>query len=343
MPRPDDGLIHTWLDGQLPPDEAAQVEQMVETDAEWAAAAAEARGLIAASSRILSALDLAPAGVVLPTRPMAPAPRRLPWWTKAAAAVVLMAGASTLMLRRTPEPEIARVHEIAREHEIARAQEIAPAAPVVTKKAQSTRRPTAGAVVAGGSGEAPTAPVPTAPAPTAPASLPALGALAPSLAVQSGVVADQRARIAVASEQATRQQRMDEARQGVTQVLVQRTAAETGAAKAFAARDAARDAAPAPAPKVVGGIAKEVRVPFPTHPGACYRLHDSRTSVEVGTVMRIGRMDGDTLRLESVQVPSPLRAWVVLRDGTARGVLTTEPEGRGMILVTAQPVSCPVP
>src|SRR5450759_698168 len=99
----------------------------------------------------------------------------------------------------------------------------------------------------------------------------------------------------------------------------------------------------APAPKVVGGIAKEVRVPFPTHPGACYRLHDSRTSVEVGTVMRIGRMDGDTLRLESVQVPSPLRAWVVLRDGTARGVLTTEPEGRGMILVTAQPVSCPVP
>ena len=332
MPRPDDGLIHTWLDGQLPPDEAAQVEQMVETDAGWAAAAAEARGLIAASSRILSALDHAPAGVVS-ERPMAPAPRRLPWWTKAAAAVVLMAGASTLMLRRTPEPEIARVHEIAREHEIARAQEIAPAAPVVTKKGQSTRRPTAGAVVAGGSGEAP----------TAPASLPALGALAPSLAVQSGVVADQRARIAVTSEQATRQQRMEEARQGVTQVLVQRTAAETGAAKAFAARDAARDAVPAPAPKVVGGIAKEVRVPFPTHPGACYRLHDSRTSVEVGTVMRIGRMDGDTLRLESVQVPSPLRAWVVLRDGTARGVLTTEPEGRGMILVTAQPVSCPVP
>jgi hypothetical protein len=354
MPRPDDGLIHTWLDGQLPPDEGAQVEQLVETDAEWAAAAAEARGLIAASSRILSALDLAPAGVVLPTRPMAPAPRRLPWWTKAAAAVLLIAGASTLMLRRTPEPKIVRATQTTKSTETAvtpsaptGAPTTTAAPPAVTKRVQLTRRPTAG-VVAGGSGEAPNAstpnaPAPNAPAPNAPASLPALGALAPSLAVQQGVVADQRARIAVASEQATRQQRTDEARQGVTQVLVQRTAAETVAAKAFAARDAAGAAAPAPAAKVVGGVAKEVRVPFPTHPGACYRLDDSRTSVEVGTVMRIGRTNGDTLHLESVQVPSPLRAWVVLRDGTARGVLTTEPEGRGMILVTARPVSCPVP
>ena len=340
MSRPDEGLIHTWLDGQLPPDEAARVEQMVATDAEWAAAAAEARGLIAASSRILLALDHVPAGVV-PERPAVPAPRRLPWWTKAAA-VVLMAGASTLLLRRTPEPEIVRATQTAKPAETAIepstltvALPMTPAKTAITKPTALTRRPSSGGVVAVASGAASNtpAPAPTLNAPTLDA--PILAAPAPSLAVQSGVVADQRTKIAVAAEQAPRQQLMDRARQGATQVLVQRTAAEPGAAKAFAA--------PAPSPKVVAGIAREERVPFPTHPGACYRLHDSRTSAEVGTVMRIGRMDGDTLRLESVQMPSPLRAWVVLRDGTARGVLTTEPEGRGMVLVTALPVPCPVP
>lgn len=65
MSHPDEGLIHAWLDGELDAEEAARVERLVAEDAAWAAAAAEARGLIAASARILSHLDSVP-GDVLP-------------------------------------------------------------------------------------------------------------------------------------------------------------------------------------------------------------------------------------------------------------------------------------
>jgi hypothetical protein len=166
---------------------------------------------------------------------------------------------------------------------------------------------------------------------------------APSLAAQSGMVAERQVRASVAAEQAPRAQVIDQARQGAAQVLVQRTATEPGAAKAFASSAAARDVAPAPLSNVAGGVAMEKRAASTAHSGACYRLRDSRTSAEVGTVMRIGRIDGDTLRLEPVQAASPLRAWLVVRDSSSHGVLTTAPEGRGMVLVTASPVSCPAP
>lgn len=81
MPLPDEGLIHAWLDGQLSPEEAARVERLVATDASWREAAIEARGLVAASSRILAALDDVPGGVI-PARTATRTPRRLPWWTK---------------------------------------------------------------------------------------------------------------------------------------------------------------------------------------------------------------------------------------------------------------------
>ncbi|MCC7194690.1 MAG: zf-HC2 domain-containing protein [Gemmatimonadaceae bacterium] len=73
MPHPDEALIHAWLDGELDAAEAARVERLVNDDPAWAAAAAEARGLIAASERIVSALDHVPAGVV-PGAPEGPAP-----------------------------------------------------------------------------------------------------------------------------------------------------------------------------------------------------------------------------------------------------------------------------
>ncbi|HVZ48875.1 MAG TPA: zf-HC2 domain-containing protein, partial [Gemmatimonadaceae bacterium] len=64
MSHPDEGLIHAWLDGELDAAEAARVEALVRDDPGWAAAAAEARGLIAASGRIVGALDDVPANVV---------------------------------------------------------------------------------------------------------------------------------------------------------------------------------------------------------------------------------------------------------------------------------------
>ena len=55
MQHLDEGMIHAWLDGQLPQDEAQQVEAHVAECRQCADAVAEARGLIAASSRILTA------------------------------------------------------------------------------------------------------------------------------------------------------------------------------------------------------------------------------------------------------------------------------------------------
>ncbi len=64
MEHIDEGTIHAWLDGALPADEASRIEAHVSSCAACATAVAEARGLIAASSRILSALDEVPGGVI---------------------------------------------------------------------------------------------------------------------------------------------------------------------------------------------------------------------------------------------------------------------------------------
>lgn len=64
MQHPDEGTIHAWLDGAVPEADARAIEAHVTTCAQCANAVAEARGLMAASSRILSALDGVPGGVV---------------------------------------------------------------------------------------------------------------------------------------------------------------------------------------------------------------------------------------------------------------------------------------
>ncbi|MEO7218523.1 MAG: zf-HC2 domain-containing protein, partial [Gemmatimonadaceae bacterium] len=60
----DEGALHAWLDGALPTDESRAIEAHVGACDVCSAAAAEARGLIAASSRILSALDDVPGDVI---------------------------------------------------------------------------------------------------------------------------------------------------------------------------------------------------------------------------------------------------------------------------------------
>src|SRR5688500_13157970 len=64
MQHPDEGLIHAWLDGALAADEAAQLESHVASCTNCSALVAEARGLIAASSRIVGHLDVVPGGVI---------------------------------------------------------------------------------------------------------------------------------------------------------------------------------------------------------------------------------------------------------------------------------------
>ena len=62
--HPDEGLLHEWLDDQLSPTDAAAIQAHIAGCAECGARVAEARGLISASRRILSALDEVPAGVI---------------------------------------------------------------------------------------------------------------------------------------------------------------------------------------------------------------------------------------------------------------------------------------
>ncbi len=96
MQHPDEGTIHSWLDGALPAEEAGRVESHVAECPECSTAVAEARGFIAASSRILTALDDIPRGVV----PIAPARKRdLRVFWRAAAAMLVVAGGSLVVMR----------------------------------------------------------------------------------------------------------------------------------------------------------------------------------------------------------------------------------------------------
>ena len=101
MPHPDEGLIHAWLDGELDAAEAMRVESLVASDPEWAAAVKEARGLLAASARIVKALDRVPANVIPQPAITRHATRRWVW--RAAAVVALMAGSAVVLKRGTPE------------------------------------------------------------------------------------------------------------------------------------------------------------------------------------------------------------------------------------------------
>jgi len=99
MQHLDEGTIHSWLDGALSADEAARAEAHVAGCPQCAAAVAEARGLIAASSRILTALDHVPRGVVPAARPVA-------WYNRAAwraAATVLVVAVGSLVVVRNSE------------------------------------------------------------------------------------------------------------------------------------------------------------------------------------------------------------------------------------------------
>src|SRR5688500_19715348 len=104
MQHPDEGTIHSWLDGALPAEDAASLESHVATCQSCAAAVAEARGFIAASSRILTALDDVPRGV-LPAVPSKKRDFRVLW--RAAAAMLVVAGGRLRVLREGgPGPRV---------------------------------------------------------------------------------------------------------------------------------------------------------------------------------------------------------------------------------------------
>ena len=116
MQHLDEGTIHAWLDGALPPLEAEQVAKHAAECATCAAAVAEARGIIAGSARIVSALDDVPGGVIpsggRTTAPVAGTPLwrrlRLTPGRAALAATILLAVSATLTVRFSNSPAAKR-------------------------------------------------------------------------------------------------------------------------------------------------------------------------------------------------------------------------------------------
>lgn len=102
MQHPDEGTIHAWLDGALPGEQARELERHLSGCAACQAQVAAARGITAAASRILAALDEVPADVV-PRAGVSPARPRRAWWKRPVvriAATVLIVATGTVMVTR---------------------------------------------------------------------------------------------------------------------------------------------------------------------------------------------------------------------------------------------------
>src|SRR5262245_5240978 len=119
MQHLDEGTIHAWLDGALSSDESARVEQHSRECAECAAMVADARGLIAGASRIVSALDVVPGGVIPKTKPPVPAPARSVWrvlhltpFRAALAASLMVAVGSLFVVRQSSVASRDAKHEL---------------------------------------------------------------------------------------------------------------------------------------------------------------------------------------------------------------------------------------
>ena len=129
----DEGTIHAWLDGALSAEEAARVELHLSSCETCSDAVAEARGLIAASSRILTALDDVPRlsgaqwgrGDRGDRRPFL-----VRWRIAATVALVVGGGALALAVRRDAIPTVALQASAERESAVTLAALDSPAAEV---------------------------------------------------------------------------------------------------------------------------------------------------------------------------------------------------------------------
>jgi anti-sigma factor RsiW len=318
MPRPDEGLIHAWLDGQLPPAEAARVESLAASDPEWAAAVAEARGLTAASSRIVSMLDHVPADVVPPRSTTTALPRRMPWWMKVAATMVLMAGGGWLVLRQSPESTVP-----------ATAEPSSAAVPVAPSPLADASAPA----------KARTAPIPSAPKSVGVTKrktgdetrTPRMATLpAPAASMAGAAPAEDRAAQKAEARPTTERE--------VAAVLEAKTVQAPSIAKpsdSSTAKNAARELD-------VAARSQRQRVTLSAAGNRCFRLMPDSTEKDNAVVMRVVRVDGDTLRLEPTQDSTGWRAWIVWRDQAGHGVLSTGDVRRSNVRVTAASTPCPL-
>lgn len=348
MPRPDEGLIHAWLDGQLPPEDAARIEELAATDPEWAAAVAEARGLVAASSRILSALDHVPAGVV-PKRTAARTGQRLPWWTKIAAAVVVVVGGSVVVMQNAPDGRLPVAStEQASAQPTPDTQNVAAAVPVTAPPVPATATPGTGARVPAATGAGTVIGRENTPAPRreALAAQPTAPVATPAMPPRTDVAVEQKtAQDAdrLAAEMSAPKSLMAKAApsiaQGVAQGAVPSAAPQ---AQQASMQDVAQAQNAATAQRALGGVAA-LRSAREQQAILCYRLVPDSARAGAAIIVRALRTDGDTLRLVPVEPNALLRAWLVRRDAGWRGAAVPIPGGRDTVPVVASRVPCPAP
>jgi hypothetical protein len=154
MQHLEEGTIHAWLDGELSAAEQAQAERHVAECADCAAAVAEARGMIAGASRIVSALDVARGaggGGVLPRQSAKPAAARSVWHslrltpTRAAlAASILVAAGALFTVNHATSNKMAPFADAVRAPQIAMPRS---AGPVPASDAAASPKPTLAAAV----------------------------------------------------------------------------------------------------------------------------------------------------------------------------------------------------
>jgi hypothetical protein len=166
MQHLDEGTIHAWLDGELPPAEREAAEAHVASCQECKAVVAEARGFIAASSRILMALDAVPGGVLpaaqessVPANKRAPTRFRVSRAWMAAAAVLVLSTATVIAIRPRGDSAALRVAEMGKE------QKATAMAPSVARTMVDSGPVGATAPVAPNEKSEMNAPAPNAPAP----------------------------------------------------------------------------------------------------------------------------------------------------------------------------------
>jgi anti-sigma factor RsiW len=274
MQHLDDGTIHAWLDGQLPRDEAQAVEAHVAECRQCAGAVAEARGLIAASSRILTALDGVPRDVVpkqplsgIDSNPREPAAATLPaapvqsraeqrarrrWFNGAslAAAATIVVAVGTVTLMRAGSRD-ARVNDAAR---LTSVTVTPPAGPSVDSLAvPSATTPPA---------QREAASVPAAPPPAVPAPKP-LGDVAASSAKRFASVEGQAAGV---RQEAVPAQMAPPARVPSNErpAEVRRDAVDAASAAAKVARAKVANSTIADQRKPVNELSKDVKTEPPT-------------------------------------------------------------------------------
>ncbi len=143
----DEGTIHAWLDGALSADEERKAESHAAQCTQCASAVADARGFIAASSRILSALDNVPAGVIpqdyraMPAAQPASRAPRIPAWTLRVAASVVVVAAGTLIVvdRYGSSPRASTLEQLkAKDAEAPTAAPANAPAPVTVERSESS-------------------------------------------------------------------------------------------------------------------------------------------------------------------------------------------------------------